>query len=124
MRHHPMTTGGDFHPRGYRDTLHLRSAFQPGKLNRGEVRLFLAGQALSLIYTPPHTTSREKSGLASIITDISRPRVRRRYPKDVLTQHVMPSARHGSNAFLLGVDVHGQPTQEADERQTAVLGST
>ena len=58
-----MTIGGDFHPRGYRDTLHLRSAFQPGKLNRREVRLFLAGQALSLIYTPPHTTSREKSGL-------------------------------------------------------------
>src|SRR6478735_7122608 len=67
MRHHPMTIGGDFHPRGYRDTLHLRSAFQPGKLNRREVRLFLAGQALSLIYTPPHTTSREKSGLGGAI---------------------------------------------------------
>ena len=62
--------------------------------------------------------------IASIITDISAlPRVRRRYPKDVLTQHVMPaSARQGSNGFLLGVDVHGLPTQEADERQTAVLG--
>jgi hypothetical protein len=31
------------------------------------------------------------------------------------------SARQGSNGFLLGVDVHGLPTQEADERQTAVL---
>ena len=28
------------------------------------------------------------------------------------------SARQGSNGFLLGVDVHGLPTQEADERQT------
>jgi hypothetical protein len=34
-------------------------------LNRREVQLFLAGQALSLIYTPPQATFREKSGLGS-----------------------------------------------------------
>jgi hypothetical protein len=34
-------------------------------LNRREVQLFLAGQALSLIYTPPQATFREKSGLAA-----------------------------------------------------------
>ena len=33
-------------------------------LNLRQVRLFLAGQALSRIYTPPNTNFREKSGLA------------------------------------------------------------
>ena len=63
VRHHTMTVGRDFHPRHHRDTLHLRSAFPPEQSNRREVRLFLAGQAFSLIYTPPHTTFREKSRL-------------------------------------------------------------
>ncbi len=34
-------------------------------LNLRQVRLFLAGQALSLIYTPPQATIREKSGLVA-----------------------------------------------------------
>jgi len=33
-------------------------------LNLRQVRLFLAGQALSVIYTPPQPTNPEKSGLA------------------------------------------------------------
>jgi hypothetical protein len=46
-------------------------------LNRREVQLFLAGQALSLIYTPPQATFREKSGL------VPQPR-----PQDVPEQFV------------------------------------
>jgi hypothetical protein len=34
-------------------------------LNRREVQLSLAGQALSLIYTPSKATFREKSGLGA-----------------------------------------------------------
>ena len=58
MRHDTMAVGRDFHPRCHRDILHLRSAFQSGYLNRREVQLSLAGQALSLIYTrhPQHFT--------------------------------------------------------------------
>jgi SAM-dependent methyltransferase len=63
MRHDTVTVGGDFHPRCHRDILHLRSAFPLERLNRREVQLFLAGQALSLIYTPTHTIFCEKSGL-------------------------------------------------------------
>jgi putative transposase len=40
-------------------------------LNRREVQLSLAGQALSLIYTPTHTTFHEKSGLACPLLVVS-----------------------------------------------------
>src|SRR5271156_6462204 len=63
MRHNTMAVGRHFHPRPHRDILHLRSAFPSGSLNRREVQLSLAGQALSLIYTPTLTTIHEKSGL-------------------------------------------------------------
>ncbi|WP_263992010.1 hypothetical protein, partial [Mycobacterium bourgelatii] len=40
-----------------------RGAFPLERLNPREVQLFLAGQALSHIYTPKLTTFHEKSGL-------------------------------------------------------------
>ncbi|MDF1902994.1 hypothetical protein PXH80_27400, partial [Mycolicibacterium smegmatis] len=46
---------------------HLRSAFPSGWLNPREVQLSLAGQALSLIYTPSPEIIREKSGLDRVI---------------------------------------------------------
>lgn len=64
MRHDTMAIGRHFHPRRDRDILHLRGAFQLERLNPREVQLFLAGQALSHIYTPKLATFREKSGLA------------------------------------------------------------
>ncbi|WP_263992041.1 hypothetical protein, partial [Mycobacterium bourgelatii] len=42
-----------------------RGAFPLERLNPREVQLFLAGQALSHIYTPKLTTFHEKSGLKS-----------------------------------------------------------
>jgi trimethylamine:corrinoid methyltransferase-like protein len=39
-------------------------------LNLRQVRLFLAGQALSLIYTPPNTSFREKSGLLGAASNV------------------------------------------------------
>ncbi|WP_460354552.1 PASTA domain-containing protein, partial [Mycobacterium sp. ZZG] len=45
--------------------LHLRGAFPLERLNPREVQLFLAGQALSRIYTPSNANFREKSGLAT-----------------------------------------------------------
>jgi hypothetical protein len=60
-----MAVSRHFHPRCDRDILHLRGAFPLERLNRREVQLFLAGQALSIIYTPPQATFREKSGLTS-----------------------------------------------------------
>jgi hypothetical protein len=66
MRHHPVAIGGHFHPWRRRDILHLRSAFQPEQLNPREVQLSLAGQALSLIYTPTNTTFHGKSGLVGL----------------------------------------------------------
>ena len=65
-----MAVGRNFHPRCHRDILHLRSAFPSGSLNRGEVQLSLAGQALSPIYSPSKATFHEKSGL---VVDTGRP---------------------------------------------------
>ena len=64
MRHHTLAVRGHFHPGNCCDILHLRSAFPPASWNRREVPLCLAGQALSLIYTPHHAEFREKSRLA------------------------------------------------------------
>ena len=52
MRHHTMTVCRHFHPRRRHDILHLRSAFPPALRNLRQVPSCLAGQALSLIYTP------------------------------------------------------------------------
>lgn len=76
MRHDAMAVGRHFHPRCGRDILHLRSAFPSGSLNRREVQLSLAGQALSLIYTPPKATFREKFGLAPGVSTAESARVK------------------------------------------------
>ncbi|WP_264000499.1 hypothetical protein, partial [Mycobacterium intermedium] len=44
-----------------------RGAFPLERLNPREVQLFLAGQALSHIYTPKLTTFHEKSGLTTFM---------------------------------------------------------
>ncbi|WP_264032684.1 hypothetical protein, partial [Mycolicibacterium elephantis] len=44
----------------------LSLIYTPPNTNRREVQLSLAGQALSLIYTPPNTSFREKSGLGVV----------------------------------------------------------
>jgi hypothetical protein len=63
-------------------------------LNRREVQLFLAGQALSLIYTPPQATFREKSGLVSP----RRVPVRRAVPRSgVLSASEAPSELFSQN---------------------------
>ncbi|WP_460359315.1 cation diffusion facilitator family transporter, partial [Mycobacterium sp. ZZG] len=49
--------------------LHLRGAFPLERLNPREVQLFLAGQALSRIYTPSNANFREKSGLGFPLAD-------------------------------------------------------
>jgi len=75
VRHDTMTVGGHFHPRNRCDTLHLRSAFPLALWNPREVPLCLAGQALSLIYTPRPRQFREKSrlGMTSAVRNASEP---------------------------------------------------
>jgi hypothetical protein len=63
MRHHALAVSRHFHPRRRHDILHLRSAFPPAVRNLRQVPSCLAGQALSLIYTPPPPPPREKSRL-------------------------------------------------------------
>ncbi|UXA15649.1 hypothetical protein KXD97_00165 [Mycobacterium sp. SMC-8] len=71
MRHDALAVGGHFDPRCGRDILHLRGAFPLERLNPREVQLFLAGQALSRIYTPSNANFREKSGLGVDATAVT-----------------------------------------------------
>ena len=55
VRHHTTPVGADSQPGSCCATLHQESAFPFGIVDRRDVSLFLAGQALSAIQSPCHT---------------------------------------------------------------------
>ncbi len=88
---------------------HWRSAFPSGSMNRTEVQLSLAGQALSPIYTPKLTMFDEKSGLAWRGYSPTRVTSATRYCDQILRELSIQPTIHNPDTCSRKMEARGGP---------------